>query len=375
MTTPAPLDPNCDLTVGVLGTGRMARIHLDALQKLGQQGLTVGGVTWPVRLAIGGRDPAKVTELARTYQPAIVADSLEELIDHPDVQVIDNCLVNAMHFAPLMRAVRRGKHVFSDKPLTVELRQAEALLAAAREAGVQHGIVQNMRFQPGPVRAKELIDRGELGRIFHVRVTFGYFVPEKVTNRPAWFYQKDQAGGGIVLDLMSHFFDLLRHTVGPIERVYCETMAGFPEREDAAGRRFASDLEDATVVTIRFRSGAIADVFASWVRRKHEEVPLFEVDGERGSLLFSFNELKLQAQGASTGFTWHPTAKQADDQGWQSIPLEPADPFGTLWRSFLAGVVTGKPSKPDWEDAVETMRLIAAAYESARTGRAVRVVP
>lgn len=369
------VNPKTGLTVGVLGTGRMAQLHLHALSAIRQQGLTVGGTDWPISLAVYGRDPAKVAALASQYQTSIDTTDLNGLIDRPDVAVIDNCLVNALHYEPLSRAVRNGKHCFTDKPLTSELPDAEALLKEARAAGVHHGIVQNMRFQAGTAKAKEIIDRGDLGRIFHVRVVFGYFVPQQVTNRPAWFYQKEQAGGGIIHDMMAHFFDLLRYLIGPIARVYAETAIPFPERADADGNRFKAEVEDVGAVTLRFQSGAIGDVFASWVRRKHEEVPFFEIDGEKGSIICSFNQLKFQGQDQTTNFSYDPTRKQTGyDEGWQEIALPTVDPFEVLLRNFLTAIITGQPCKPDWEDAVLNQRLIDAAYEAARTGQAQKVM-
>lgn len=352
----------------------MARLHLAALSAIRDHGLTVGGTSWPVSLALYGRDQAQVAALAQAYRATIATTELFELLDRPDVEVIDNCLLNALHYEPLLRAVRNGKHCFTDKPLAATLPEAETLLNAAREAGVHHGIIQNMRFQAGTATAKELIDRGDLGRIFHVRVVFGYFVPQQVTNRPAWFYRKELAGGGIIHDMMAHFFDLLGYLIGPIERVHAEMGTAFPERMDATGHRFTADVEDFAAVTVRFRSGAVGDVFASWVRRKHEEVPFFEIDGERGSLVFSFNELRFQAQEATAGFRYDPTQRQTGyAEGWQSVPLPMVDPFEVQLRGFLTAVISGQPSKPDWEDGVASQRLIEAAYEAARTGRSVVV--
>ena len=117
---------------------------------------------------------------------------------------------------------------------------------------MHHGIVQNMRFQAGPAKAKEIIASGALGRILHVRGVFGYFVPQRVENRPAWFYQKAEAGGGIVHDMMAHFFDLLGWMIGPIARVSCDMTTVFPERETPDGERFPAELEDAATVQLRF---------------------------------------------------------------------------------------------------------------------------
>src|SRR5579883_408265 len=143
------IDPSRGITVGVLGTGRMARLHLNALGAIRRQGISVGSTHWPVSLAVYGRDPAKVQSLADEFETSVATTDLDELVDRPDVAVVDNCLVNSLHYEPLLRAVRNGKHCFTDKPLTAELGDAERLLRAAREAGIHHGIVQNMRFQAG----------------------------------------------------------------------------------------------------------------------------------------------------------------------------------------------------------------------------------
>jgi predicted dehydrogenase len=361
------------LTVGVLGTGRMARLHCVALNALEKQGLLIEGERHHVNVALYGRDPAKLEALAREVNPVRTTTDLNALIDDPSVQVIDNCLVNRLHYEPLLRAIQRGKHVFTDKPLANTAQEAEELWQAAQRAGVHHGIVQNMRFQAGPAKAKELLDAGVLGRMFHARVVFGYFVPQRVDNRPPWFYQKSEAGGGIVHDMMAHFFDLLPWLLNTaIQSVSCDMLTAFPERETPEGVRFPVEVEDAAVVQVRFANGALGDIFLSWVRRKHEEVPFCEIDGEEGSLIFSFNDLRQQLQSRTPGFRYDPTRPQADPlAGWESVSLQPADPFAVQLGAFLRGILTGKPVKPDWEDATRTLHLVEAAYESAATGRRV----
>src|SRR5438128_1971310 len=104
-----------------------------------------------------------------------------------------------------------------------------AVLGAARSAGVQHGIIQNMRFNAGPRKAHELLRAGYVGRIFSTDVVFGYMVPQTVLNRPTWFYKLAEAGGGVVEDMMAHFFDLLRTLLGPIDAVYAATGIAWAE--------------------------------------------------------------------------------------------------------------------------------------------------
>src|SRR5439155_7490257 len=158
---------------------------------------------------------------------------------------------------PLMSAIDSGKHVFTEKPLTIELAEAERLLQAARAAGVQHGVIQNMRFNPGPRKAKELLDQGLVGRVFSADVLFGYMVPQTVVNRPTWFYKKAEAGGGMVEDMMAHFFDLLRHLVGPIDAVYAATGSAWDTRREPDGTPFTVEVEDLASGIIRFGTGLI----------------------------------------------------------------------------------------------------------------------
>jgi predicted dehydrogenase len=366
--------PTDSLTVAVLGTGRMASIHLAALAELRDSGLSADGRTVHVEPAVYGRDPAKVRAAADQYAIRRTSTRLEELIDAPDVDVIDNCLVNAEHFAPLMRAIDAGKHVFTEKPLTIELQEAERLLQAARSAGVQHGVIQNMRFNPGPRKAKELLEHGLVGRIFSTDVLFGYMVPQTVLNRPTWFYKKEEAGGGVVEDMMAHFFDLLRHLIGPIEAVSAAGGIAWAQRREPDGTPFPVEVEDLASVIIRFENGAVGNCFASWVRRKHEEVPEFQIDGEDGSLFFSINRLWSQTQAQTPQFRYDARALQTDSVAdWQSVDTELRDPFGLQLQQFLGGIVRGQPTAPDWSDAVTNQRLIKAAYRSMAERREVQL--
>jgi predicted dehydrogenase len=356
------------LVVAVLGPGRLGETHVAALARLRDQGLGV-------EPALYGRNAARVQELAERYGLRRTSTDLNELIDDPEVGVVDNCLSNHLHFDPLMRAIDNGKHVFSEKPLTIELDEAAELLAAAQKAGVQHGVIQNMRFNPGPRRAGDLMRQGLTGRVFSANVLFGYMVPRTVLNRPTWFYKKDEAGGGIVEDMMAHFFDLLRTLVGPIETVYAVPGIAWHERREPDGTPFRVDVEDLASVSIRFANGAVGNCFASWVRRKHEEVPTFQIDGEDGSLYFSLNRLWSQTQVETPLFRYDARAVQSDRiDDWRSVEVEPRDPFELQLQLFLEGVARGvsTPGLPTWEDAVINQRLIQAAYRSVAERREVR---
>jgi predicted dehydrogenase len=362
------------LVVAVLGPGRLGETHVAALARLRDRGLEVDGRRVHIVPALYGRNRDRVCELAQRYGLERTSTRLEELIDADEVAVVDNCLSNRLHFEPLMRAIERGKHVFSEKPLTIELAEAARLLEAASAAGVQHGVIQNMRFNAGPRRARVLLEQGVVGRVFSANVLFGYMVPRTVLNRPTWFYKKDEAGGGIVEDMMAHFFDLLRTLVGPIEGVYAVPGRAWTERREPDGTPFDVEVEDLASVSIRFANGAVGSCFASWVRRKHEEVPTFQIDGEDGSLYFSLNRLWSQTQSGTPLFRYDARALQTDTvEDWQAALVELRDPFELQLQLFLEGVAAGRPTPglPTWDDAVINQRLIQAAYRSVAERREI----
>jgi predicted dehydrogenase len=362
------------LGVAVLGPGRLGETHLAALARLRDRGLIVDGRQVAIVPALYGRNADRVREVAERYGVQRTSTELHELIDAPDVSVVDNCLSNHLHFEPLMRAINSGKHVFSEKPLTIELGEAVQLLEAARAAGVQHGVIQNMRFNPGPRRAGGLIEQGLVGRVFSANVLFGYMVPRTVLNRPTWFYKKVESGGGIVEDMMAHFFDLLRTLIGPIEAVYAVAGTAWQERCEPDGTPFSVDVEDLASVSIRFANGAVGNCFASWVRRKHEEVPTFQIDGEDGSVYFTLNRLWSQSQAETPLFRYDARAVQTDSiDDWHSVDVERRDPFELQLQLFLEGVAAGRATVglPTWADAVTNQRLIQAAYRSVAERREV----
>src|SRR5207302_2221673 len=124
------------LVVAVLGPGRLGETHLAALARLRERGLVVDDRPVAIVPALYGRNAERARAVAERYGVERISTELDELIDAQDVAVVDNCLSNHLHYEPLMRAIASAKHVFSEKPLTIELDAAVRLLQAAQAAGV-----------------------------------------------------------------------------------------------------------------------------------------------------------------------------------------------------------------------------------------------
>ncbi|MHB0875596.1 MAG: Gfo/Idh/MocA family protein [Anaerolineae bacterium] len=357
------------LTVAVLGTGRQARAHAQTLLAIGRQQPLPDGAPG-VDVLLYGRDETKLSTLAAELGVRRATTDIERAVTADDVDVVDNCLINALHYEPLRLAVGHGKHCITEKPLTGNLAQSRQLVAAADAAAIRHTIVQNMRYYPGPAEAKRIIEGGALGRVFHVRAVFGYLVPETIANRPSWFYRKEEARGGIVADIMSHMFDLFGWMVGPVQSVFCQAATYLPNRREADGRPFHSDVEDAAALVLRFAGGAMADIMLSWVRRKHEAMPTFEIDGERGSLVFGYDQLHRQ-RGEGTLHRFSPAGSAPTDQwaGWEETALAAANPFAQQLGGFIDALRSGAPFEPNWHTGLRCEQLIDVAYRSAEHGR------
>ena len=156
----------------------------------------------------------------------------QDLLARDDIQVIHCCTPNDAHHALLRDALKAGKHVYCDKPLTRTLAEAEEIAALARTTDKVHRMTFNYRFVPAMLRAKELVDDGFLGQVYQFRAAYlhaGYVDP----NRPlSWRLQMARSGGGAIMDLGAHVFDLMRFLLGEFAEVQARLETFIPERPD-----------------------------------------------------------------------------------------------------------------------------------------------
>jgi len=361
---------NEQITIAVLGTGRISHSHLRAISKI-QSDNRIGA---PIKSMVVGRNLEKVAALAKEFGAEPFQGDWKQAVREESVTLVDNCLTNAMHYEVLMEAVENGKHCLTDKPLAINVQQGRDLLEAAEKKKVHHNIIQNMRYEPGVLGAKHVLEEGNPGRILHTRGLFGYRVGTRVENRPAWFYQRAYAGGGVVLDLMSHFFDLYEMLLGPVESITCTKSTAYPVREDASGNSFTCDIEDVACVLCDFENGALGESFLSWARRKHEdEVPCFEIDAENLSLRFSFHRLEIERDGDVKEFRFDPNADPWTEPKWAELGIEHVDPFELQIENVIRAIAQDKPCRPDWHDGLRALELIDAAYRSSEEGKTIQV--
>lgn len=331
--------------IAVIGAGLMAvRYHLPELARLPLAEV----------VAICNAREATARAVAERFQVQSFSTDWREVVRRGDVDAVDILTPNALHAPIAIAAARAGKHVLVEKPLATSLADADAMLAAAREAGVLLMTAMNLRFVPLYEAAHAYLSGGALGRIVSMRGVFGHAGPERTWGSTSpWFWDTTQAGGGALLDLGIHMIDLLRWLSG-LEVVEVMAMLATLEKPVQA--------EDTAMALLRFDGGAIGLLEAAWTARPEIDRGIV-MQGTRGVLHIGRTPqeplLALLEEGDRLR-TDRPAVPEPGDAAG------PATHFITCINEARQPRVGGAEGRAD-------LAVILAAYESARSGRLVRL--
>lgn len=374
------------LGIGMLGYAFMGKAHSNAFKTIPYMMYPPAAI--PRLVGIAGRNQEAVEAAAQRYGYENAYTDWRSLIDNPDIQVFDNGGPNDAHAEPCIAAAQAGKHVFCEKPLARTAEEAKSMLDAVQKAGVKHMVAYNYRFVPAIAQAKQLIDSGALGRIFHFRAIY---LQEWIIdpNFPKiWRLDKSVAGSGALGDLGSHVLDLARYLVGEPKSVMGMTQTFVKERPMPDGNgRGTVDVDDAFVSLIEFENGALGTVEASRFAQGRKNHQVLEINGENGSIKFNLermNELEVFWAGE----------KPETTQGFHNVLVsEPYHPYWANWwpqghmigwehtfvhefDHFFRAIVNGTDVAPvgaDFVDGYKNAVICDAIVESAQSGRRVDI--
>jgi|GEM_PF-1067238 len=328
-----------DLRVGIVGAGGMGRTHTNHYLDVG--GVTITAVCDPVVAAA----EALADHIAeRTGTRPAVLDSAATLLTGDTVRAISICTPPNDHVEVAAAAVRAGVAVLCEKPPTrtvAELATLEGIPGS--EKVIQFGLCHV--FEPGVRQARDAITSGEIGDVIHLNVRFGFRFPGLADR---WFADPEVAGGGIILDTIVHSISVFRALVGEPVAVTAQVATFTPE----------VTVEDSVVVLLRAASGAVGILQSSWATPPGGAS--LSVHGTAGEITYDYGSRELR--------TW-------SDGEWRTVTAEDAERpgegrFHGQARSFLAAVRSGHVADNTLADAAATMRILDAAYESARQGGA-----
>jgi predicted dehydrogenase len=286
------------INVGLIGTKFMGKAHSNAYLKVGK---FFDPDPVPVMKAICGRHADETAEFAERFGWQSHETDWRKLCQRKDIDVIDIATPGSLHHEMGIAAAKAGKHVYCEKPLALNLKQAREMLGAVRQAGVVHMVNFNYRCVPALALAKQMIDAGEIGEVRHFRATYlqDWLVDPKFPMN--WRLRKEVAGTGANGDLNAHHIDMARFLVGELGEVVGMQKTFITERP-AEGRSAGLTatagegtekvtVDDATLFLARFANGALGSFEATRMAPGRKNYNRIEVNGSRGSVVFNFEEM------------------------------------------------------------------------------------
>ena len=277
---------------------------------------------------------------------ATTTQTYVDILARSDIDAVDLCLPHDLHADMMIRAAQAGKHILCEKPLAMTVADCDRMIAAARENNVvlMHG--ENMRLSAQVVRAAQRVQAGDIGKIVGLQGTMTYW--QRAHMNQGWRGRQAQAGGGQLIDGGIHLVDAMRHVGGDVVGVQAMTGA---YREDTG------EGEDLTVINLRYAGGHYGQIFTCHATPGRGAAPFLTVYGLEGTLC-------LDAYNSPSLLLFRPGQEpqaEALPSSWQST-------FAREVTHFLDVLQNGVLLQARPEDGRENLRLVLAAYESARTG-------
>jgi predicted dehydrogenase len=365
------------IRIGMIGYGFMGRAHSNAYQRVNQ----FFDVAYrPVLKAVAARSRDKVEAFARRWGWERAETDWRKLVESPEIDVIDICSPNNTHHEIALAAAAAGKMILCEKPLAMDVAQAREMTRAVEKSGKPNMVWFNYRRVPAISLAKQLIEEGRIGKVFHYRATYlqDWTISPKVPvgGAATWRLDKEVAGAGVSGDLSTHNIDTALWLNGPIASVCGMIEIFIKDRQRPDGTPAKVELDDVCTFMARFANGSNGTFEATRYARGRKNKNSFEVNGERGSIYFDLEDMhQLQ-------YFSHDDASAV--QGWRTILVTGAEhPYMANWwvpgcvigyehtfvnalADFLKGLETGERVRPDFRDALETQAVADAVLESAQ---------
>lgn len=370
-----------NINVGMIGFGYMGKMHTMCYDNLKyyynmDANINMYAVSHP-RKSSGF--PVKFEKIYTDYK---------QLINDENVDIVDICVPNYLHREILIEAIKANKHIYCEKPLTLDIESAQEVMEAYKKYGYNKTsrITFEYRFVPAIMRAKQLIDEGSIGNI--INFNFKYYGSEFIDpNRPiSWQSTKEKSGGGVLYALGTHAIDLIHYLIGDIDEVYANKATYYKKRFLAGTNELADvDIEDIINIQMHCKE-KMGTLLLSQVAAGSGIDIAFEIYGEKGTIKFNHenpnfiyyynNEEEKHPIGGQSGFKAIETAQKYG--GAACFPPPRVNISWTRYHiasifDFIDAVVNDKKVHPDILDGYKVQQVTDAVYKSADQKKIVKV--
>ena len=367
------------LNIGMIGYGFMGRTHSNAYCKVNN---FFDLEYKPVLKAACARNAERIQAFADNWGYESIETDWRALVAREDIDAVDICTPNNLHKEIALACAEAGKMILCEKPLSMNAAEGEEMCAAVEAAGVPNIVWDNYRRVPAVTLAKQLIDEGKLGRIFHYRAQFlqDWTISTELPQggEGLWRLDASVAGSGVTGDLLAHCIDTAIWLNGSIDSVSAMTETFIKERvHQDTGEVMPVTIDDACTFMGRFSNGSLALFESTRYARGHKALYTLEINGEKGSLRWDLHDLhRLE-------YFDHGDAGAV--RGWKSIHVTDSEhPYMSNWwvpglqigyehtfvhqvADFLKSLETGEPAGPTFRDALETQKVCDAVLASANS--------
>jgi predicted dehydrogenase len=365
------------LNVGLVGCGFMGRTHTNAWGKVNQ---FFELEYQPVLKAVCARNPEEVQGFAEQWGYESTETDWRALVTRDDIDLIDIASPNDTHAEIATAAAATGKMVTTEKPLARGGAESEQMVKAVDAAGVPNMVWYNYRRVPAVTLAKQLVDEGRLGKIFHYRAKFlqDWTISKDLPQGGAalWRLDVNVAGSGVTGDLLAHCIDTALWLNGDIDRVSAMTETFVKERHhNLTGKTEPVGIDDASAFLARFENGSLGTFDATRYARGHKALYTLEINGEHASIMWDLHDLHR--------LSYFDHGDEGRVRGWRSIHITDSDhPYMAHWwvpglqigyehsfihqaADFLTGLATGELVSPTFREALATDYVTDAVLKSA----------
>ncbi|MFM8986649.1 MAG: Gfo/Idh/MocA family protein [Planctomycetia bacterium] len=366
------------LRIGMIGYGFMGRAHSNGYNRVKD---FFDLEYLPVLQAVAARDAGKAKAFADRWGYGRVETDWRKLVAADDIDAIDICTPNNLHAEIAIEAAKHGKAILCEKPLSMDVAEGERMCQAVEQAGVPNTVWYNYRRIPAVTFAKQIVDSGALGRVFHYRAEFlqDWTIAADLPQGGAALWRLDAAaaGSGVTGDLLAHCIDTALWLNGGVRDVTAMTETFVKERKhQLTGKVEPVKIDDACSFLCHFANGSLGLFESTRYARGHKALYTFEINGEKMSLKWDLHDLhRLQV------FDYKDAGPM---RGWKSVHVTDGDhPYMDKWwvpglaigyehsfvhqvADFLVAYATKQPCHPTFRDALETQKVCDAVLESAK---------
>lgn len=370
-----------ELKVGIIGYGFMGRTHSNAYNRVSN----FFDLEYKPKLkTICGLVEDEAKTFAERWGFEGYTTDWKKVIEDPEIGIVDICVPNNFHAELAIAAAKAGKAIVCEKPLALNVAQAEEMVKVIEAAGVPNLVSFNYRRVPAVTLAKQLIDEGRLGKIYHYRTNFlqDWTISADVPQggMALWRLDAKAAGSGVTGDLLAHCIDAALWLNGGIADVCAMTETFVKERKHVeTGKVEPVSIDDACSFMCHFQNGSLGLFEATRYARGHKALFTLEVNGQHASLRWDLHDLHR--------LEWFDHKDEGKMRGWRSIHITDNGgdhPYMNKWwvpglqigyehsfvhqiADFLEGMASGKPARPNFRDGLATQYVCDKVIESANT--------